>query len=152
MTRYQALKSDRRSLRKLLFHRKIVPKVSSQLNYTATLSTMATTEESQDLSFDEIDSLLRRAEQRLKDAQQLTSTAKNLGIPTLPKLQSGKIAKPYVQSSHGVARTEGRSTISESQRMLSEQPRKIQDPVEVKQQKKQKGTFHNSLILHLPQR
>jgi len=106
-------------------------------------STTATLSESQDLSFDDIDALLQRAEQRLKDAQQLTKTAKSLQIPTIPKLNTGEIPKSYVQSEHGIARTDARSTLSESQRKLSEQPRKIEDPVAVREQKKKKGTYYS---------
>ena len=102
--------------------------------------------ESQDLSFDEIDALLQRAEQRLKDAQQLTKTAKSLQIPTLPKLHAGEIPKSYVHSEHGITRTDARSTISESQRKLSEQPRKIEDPVAVKERKKKKRTCYSYIL------
>lgn len=105
---------------------------------------MATLEESQDLTFDEIDALLQRVEERLKDAQRLTATAKSLSVPSLPKLQNGKIPKPYVQSEHGIARTESRSTAPEQQRKLSEQPRKIVDPGLVKAKRNQKGTFTES--------
>jgi len=113
---------------------------------------MVTPGESQDLSFDEIDALLQRAEQRLKDAQQLTKTAKSLQIPNIPKLNAGEIPKSYVQSEHGIARTDARSTLSESQRKLSEQPRKIEDLVAVKERKKKKGTYFSFVLCQQPSR
>jgi hypothetical protein len=102
---------------------------------------MANLTEAPDLSFEDIDALLQKAEQRLKDAQQLTISTKTPYIYTLPKLKTGAVAKPYVKTEHGIAKTETQSTVSESQRRLAEKPRKIEDPVLMRERKKKKGMF-----------
>jgi len=110
---------------------------------------MTTLEECEDLSPEQIDALLDRAERRLKEAQQLVSTVSDSKVPSLPKLQHDNISTSYIKSEHGVVRTEPRSTVSGAQRRLSEQPRKFTDPVMVKQQRKQKGKrlSHSSCLL-----
>jgi hypothetical protein len=100
---------------------------------------MATLEEGKELSPDQIDALLERAERRLKEAQQLVSTVSDSKISSLPKLQHDNVSTSYIRAEHGVVHTEPRSAVSETQRNLSEQPRKFADPVIVKQQRKQKG-------------
>ena len=100
---------------------------------------MAALEEGEELSPEQIDALLERAERRLKEAQQLASAVSNSKIPSLPKLQHDNISTSYIKSEHGVVRTEPRSVVSETQRRLAEQTRKFTDPVMVKQQRKQKG-------------
>jgi hypothetical protein len=110
---------------------------------------MASLEECEDLSPEQIDALLDRAERRLKEAKQLVSTVSDLKVPSLPKLQHDNISTSYIKSEHGVVRTEPRSAVSGAQRRLSEQPRKFTDPVMVKQQRKQKRKrlSHSSRLL-----
>lgn len=100
---------------------------------------MAALEEGEELSPEQIDALLLRAERRLKEAQQLISTVSDSKIPGRPKLQHADVSTSYTKSEHGVVRTEPRSAVSGAQRRLSEQPRKFVDPVLVKQRRKQKG-------------
>lgn len=119
--------------------------VTSDLRQSA-LHDMALLEEGAELSPDQIDALLERAERRLKEAQQLVSTVSDSKLPTLPKLQHNNVSTSYIKSEHGVVRTEQRSAVSETQRRLSEQPRKFADPLIVKLQRKQKG----KQLFHIP--
>lgn len=95
--------------------------------------------DSEDLSPEQIDALLKRAEQRLRDAQQLASSASELNL-NLPKLSPSSLPTPYIQSQkNGLAKAEQKSLVDESQRKLAEKPRVINDPIAEKNRKKQKG-------------
>lgn len=108
------------------------------------------TSDSEDLSPEQIDALLARAEQRLKDAQQLATSASEFNL-TLPKLRPSSLPSPYVQyQENGVSKAEQKSLVDERQRKLAEKPRVINDPIAEKAKKKEKRTciflFANAVL------
>jgi hypothetical protein len=101
----------------------------------------ADTSDPEDLSPEQIDALLARAEQRLKDAHELAMSASEFNL-TLPKLRPASLPSPYVQyEKNGIARAEQKSLVDEKERKLAEKTRVVNDPIAEKAKKKEKRTL-----------
>lgn len=88
--------------------------------------------EDEELSDEQIQTLLKQAEARLRERP--TSAAR--GAATLfkfPRLNVGDIAQPYVRVDGDVARVDSSKLLDKRERGLSDQIRKVKDPVVVKQ-------------------
>lgn len=91
--------------------------------------------EEDDLSDDQLQQMLARAAQRRKDGAILKlgdDSASNNKQFTFPKLNTGDIAKPYISTSGDVAHIDSSRLLKEKDRALSNQIRKVEDPVVVK--------------------
>lgn len=91
--------------------------------------------EEDDLSDEQMQQMLARAAQRRKDGAILKlgdDTDSNNKQFTFPKLNTGDIAKPYISTSGDVAQIDSSRLLKEKDRALSNQIRKVEDPVVVK--------------------
>ena len=61
-----------------------------------------------------------------------------------PKLEVGRIARPYVVTSHGIARADATRFIHTVDRRLLEQSRRVEDPIEAKKNLIQVSYPHTS--------
>ena len=104
----------------------------------------------EDMSMDEIDNLLKRAEVRLREAAALASSATELSSSTrFAQLKATGLPRPYVNTTGDVAQAEQKSLVQESQRKLAEKPRTVDDPIVAWEKKKEKGQIHQqSSIYH----
>lgn len=90
-----------------------------------------------DLSEEQMDALLQAASERANSAHLAVQT---LQRPVkLPKLNSGTLPTPYVQTVGHIARAEKKALISDEQRSLSEQPKKVVDESLFKKQAREEG-------------
>ena len=116
----------------------------------------------EDLSQEQMEALLQRAEKRLKAAAASKGSREEvlhfydsslegnsdkyvdvlrrwclpLSCLRILKLRSGAATPPYVSLSNGIAHADPRRLLSDSERRLSNQPRSGEDPINVKEQKK----------------
>ncbi|KAL2358086.1 rRNA-processing protein FCF2, partial [Cryomyces antarcticus] len=90
--------------------------------------------DSEDLSDDQIQELLKQAEARLRQkAANTTLTQRDtLSGFRIPRLDPGTLTQPYVQSKGDIARVNSARLLDETDRKLSNRPRKVEDPVVVK--------------------
>jgi hypothetical protein len=90
-----------------------------------------------ELSPEQIDALLQRASERAKSAR----SALTLQRPhsKLPKLNSGILPTPYVQTVGHIARAENKALISDEQRSLAEKPKRVVDETVFKKQARVEG-------------
>jgi hypothetical protein len=93
----------------------------------------------EDLTPEQIDELLLRASQRLRE-NQIAKTQTQTTALTLPKLKHAPLPAPYVQKTGKIARTESKSLVPDSVRSAMDSPRSIIDPVTAKQNRL-KGMF-----------
>jgi hypothetical protein len=91
-----------------------------------------------DLSPEQIDALLQRASERANSARLAVSTLQRPN-GKLPKLKSGILPTPYVQTVGHIARAEKKALISDEQRSLSEKPKKVVDELLFKKQARIEG-------------
>ncbi|KAL9122985.1 MAG: hypothetical protein Q9187_000469 [Circinaria calcarea] len=92
-----------------------------------------------DFTDEQIKQLLRNAETRLKSSEdsktEVIGTASPNSINSLvgfPRLDPGKITKPYVASLGDIARADSVRLLDEQARQLSNMARRVEDPVPVK--------------------
>lgn len=91
-----------------------------------------------DLSPEQIDVLLKRASERANSTRLAVSTLQRPN-GKLPKLNSGNLPTPYVQTVGHIARAEKKALISHEQRSLSEKPKKVVDELLFKKQARLEG-------------
>lgn len=91
-----------------------------------------------DLSPEQIDALLLRASERAHYARLAVQTLQR-PVGKLPKLNSGTLPTPYVQTVGHIARAEKKALISDEQRSLSEQPKRVVDESLFKRQARVEG-------------
>lgn len=88
----------------------------------------------EELSDSEIDALLARASQRLKEQtqdKQLTTQSEEQRL-TFPKLDAGNLEKPYVDTSGNIAKLNDNRLLEEKHRKKADIIRKVEDPVAAK--------------------
>ncbi|TKA57858.1 hypothetical protein B0A49_08604, partial [Cryomyces minteri] len=90
--------------------------------------------DSEDLSDDQIQELLKQAESRLRQKAANTALTQRdtLSGFRIPRLDPGTLTQPYVQSNGDIARVNSARLLDETDRKLSNRPRKVEDPVVVK--------------------
>ncbi|TLD39264.1 putative rrna-processing protein fcf2 protein [Venturia nashicola] len=91
-----------------------------------------------DLSEEQIDALLRAASERANSAHLAVQTLQR-PLSKLPQLKSGTLPTPYVQTVGHIARAEKKALISDEQRSLSEQPKRVVDETLFKKQARQEA-------------
>jgi hypothetical protein len=91
-----------------------------------------------DLSPEQIDVLLQRASERANSAYSALSTLQRPSSK-LPKLNSGSLPTPYVQTVGHVARAEKSALVSDEQRRLVEKPKRVVDEQLFKKQTRLQG-------------
>ena len=85
-----------------------------------------------DMTDEQMQDILVRASTRLRQKEEMQKAQQTEQF-TLPRLSTGEIARPYVSTKKGVAHMNGQQQVSEQQRKLSNQVRKVEDPVVVQQ-------------------
>lgn len=100
-----------------------------------------------DLPPDQIEALLQRASERANSARLAVHTLQQQSYK-LPKLNSGTLPTPYVQTIGRIARAEKKALISDEQRSLSEKPKKVVDELLFKKQARVEGNQSLSPSLH----
>ena len=87
-----------------------------------------------DLSAEQIHDLLKEAENRMraKNTSAQKSRDSSESHFTLPKLNTGVIAKPYIRREGDVARVDSSRLLDQQDRGLSNDIRKVEDPLQVK--------------------
>lgn len=89
-----------------------------------------------DATDEQIEELLARATARLKAKRQSTShdvlKLDHGESYTFPKLETGKLEKPYVSHKDGVANVDAARLVAEQQRKQANGVRKVEDPVTAK--------------------
>jgi hypothetical protein len=89
-----------------------------------------------DLSDSQIDALLQRASLRMKTKNGSLATMNDLAVK-LPHLSGTKhLPKPYTSIENGIAKMDERKTVNEEQSRLAEKPKKIEEPVAVRNKNK----------------
>jgi hypothetical protein len=104
-----------------------------------------------DLSPEQIDTLLQRASERANFARLAVSTLQRPNAK-LPKLNSGTLPTPYVQTVGRIARAEKKALISDEQRSLSEKPKKIVDELLLKKHNRVEGQSIPHFLTHFTAR
>jgi len=96
-----------------------------------------------DLSAEQIHDLLKEAENRMraKNTSAQKSRDSSESHFTLPKLNTGIIAKPYIRREGDVARVDSSRLLDQQDRGLSNGIRKIEDPLQVKKRLAEVGFF-----------
>ncbi|KAF1985922.1 Fcf2-domain-containing protein [Aulographum hederae CBS 113979] len=90
--------------------------------------------DSDDLSDEQIQTLLQEAETRIREKQTAAENHSAAAI-RIPKLKAGELAKPYVTKNGEVAIADQTRLLDNEQRLLSNKPRRVEDPVVVQQKK-----------------
>ncbi|KAL9051051.1 MAG: hypothetical protein Q9162_006274 [Coniocarpon cinnabarinum] len=104
----------------------------------------------EDLTDDQIEELLQRAEARLRGEQSTLSLVPNAStapLSTPRKTSTVSMPAPAVRTKHSIARADPSTLVSaEDQRLANQGIRKVEDPVKTKRQqvKDQKATAGNS--------
>lgn len=102
--------------------------------------------QTEDLSMDEIDNLLKRAEVRLREAAALASSVTELSNSSkMAQLRSEGLPRPYIQTKGDISQAEQKSLVPENMRQLAQKPRKIHDPLIARQRRKEKGKHEKEL-------
>jgi len=97
------------------------------------------TVEDEELSDEQIQTLLKQAEARLRE--RATTVAQSAStLLKLPRLNVGDIAQPYVRTDGEIARVDSSKLLSERERELANKIRKVEDPVAVKKKLSQVGS------------
>ncbi len=86
----------------------------------------------EDLSEEQIQELLKQAEARLRERAVSKSRPQN-ATTSLPKLSTGTLEAPYVKVEKNIARVDGSRLLDPNLRALSNQVRKVEEPVRQKQ-------------------
>lgn len=88
-----------------------------------------------DLTDEQVEQMLARATQRLKDKSQSTELAKRDQAQryNFPKLQTGTLEQPYVYSNGDVATLDSKRLLEQKQRKGANGIRKVEDPVAAKE-------------------
>ncbi|QDS67621.1 hypothetical protein FKW77_004235 [Venturia effusa] len=102
-----------------------------------------------DLSDEQIDALLQRASERANSARLAVQTLQRPAAK-LPKLHSGTLPTPYVQTVGHIARAEKKALISDEHRSLAEQPKRVMDESLYKKQVRAKAKETLSDWYNLP--
>ncbi|KAI9844090.1 MAG: hypothetical protein M1837_005804 [Sclerophora amabilis] len=113
----------------------------------------STDSDGEDLSDTQIQQLLKDAEQRLRarsisrpdegnDSHDsivpVTSTRDSkTSHVKIPRLNPGQLPQPYVRSTDDIARVNSSRILNKEERQLANQPRRVEDPVKVKEQTQQ---------------
>ncbi|KAI9672437.1 MAG: hypothetical protein M1829_004516 [Trizodia sp. TS-e1964] len=91
-------------------------------------------DEVEDLTDEQIASLLKDAELRLRAAEAVPNTSiPKLSSFKVPKLHIQNVPRPYIPSAKNIARTDPSLLVSQEQRHLSSNPRRVEDPTQLKQ-------------------
>lgn len=80
--------------------------------------------EGEDISHEEVQKLLERAEIRLKKTDLSLDTNHRLTQSSLPKLDIGAIDQPYMRSNRGICRVDSTCLVEKAARDLADQPKK----------------------------
>ncbi|KAJ9661698.1 dTDP-fucopyranose mutase [Coniosporium apollinis] len=86
----------------------------------------------EDLSEEQIQELLNQAETRLRERAVSKSRPQKVAT-SLPKLNTGTLETPYVRVEKDIARVDGSRLLDPNLRALSNQVRKVEEPVRQKQ-------------------
>ncbi|KAF2004469.1 Fcf2-domain-containing protein [Amniculicola lignicola CBS 123094] len=91
----------------------------------------------EDLSDEQIQELLREAEQRMRGKQAAALTNPTDAPFRLPKLKPGHIADNYLKTEGSVTRLDPAKLLDPKARVLAEGVKKIEDPIQAKKQKQE---------------
>ncbi|KIW01755.1 uncharacterized protein PV09_06931 [Verruconis gallopava] len=95
-------------------------------------------EEQDDLSDEQIDFLLHRASLRMKGQNGALVTAQGPSSTRLPTLKAAsELPRPYTSMVGGVAKVVEAKSVSEELRRMAEKPKRIEDPVALRREKKE---------------
>ncbi|KAF2490559.1 rRNA-processing protein FCF2 [Lophium mytilinum] len=91
----------------------------------------------EELSDEQVHELLRQAETRMREAQELAHQASDSAdaVYRLPKLDPGVIVQPYIQTVDGVARVDPSRLVNDDDRSKANAVRKVEDPLKIKKRK-----------------
>lgn len=107
---------------------------SSRLNMADIISLAnVSVSEEDDLSDEQMQELLTQAAQRLQQTTALKLSEDTKAQFKFPKLSTGEIAKSYISSKGEVAHLDSSRLLQEKDRKLSNQVRKVDDPVVLRQ-------------------
>lgn len=114
----------------------------------ADIITLATpvVQEVDDLNDEQMQELLAQAAQRLQQNTALRLSDDTKTKFNFPKLSTGEIAKPYVSSKGDIAHLDSSRLLQEKDRRLSNQARKVEDPVVLRE----KSAKVRNFLLTLP--
>ena len=104
----------------------------------------------EDISDEQIDQLLKRAEVRLRE-QANSQDRPNQSI-SLPRTSRSELPAPYVQTRDQIAQVDPKRLLSENDRWLANSVKKVEDPLEVKRKKYEVGSpasLHSNLMTKL---
>lgn len=91
--------------------------------------------EDEDLTDDQMQAILAQAAARLQQKQIAKLSEQEQKHYTFPRLETGTIARSYVSHKDGVAQLDPSRRLNEKDRKLSNQIRKVEDPVVVSKRK-----------------
>lgn len=87
------------------------------------------------LSDEQIEELLRQAEQRLQAVKSSKSSTSTYALPRSAKLDLSSLPQPYVAIDKSIARTDDKRLLEDKNRQAANGIRKVEDPLVVKQKK-----------------
>ena len=115
--------SSTSSLLKLAFVFLVTPNMAA--------TTLPATRQDENLTDEQVEQMLARATQQLKERKNSNELAKKSEVQTynFPKLQTGQLEQPYASSHGDVASLDSKRIVEQKQRTGQHGIRKVEDPV-----------------------
>lgn len=105
----------------------------------------------EDLSDEQIEAMLARATERLQQKGEVAKTGEK-SLYTFPKLNAGKLEKPYVSSKADVASVDASRLLDEKDRKQANGIRKVEDPLTAKKAALEVSLVHMLCRIYLAMR
>lgn len=86
----------------------------------------------EEMSDQQIETLLKQAEERLRQPEFARSNKQGSYLPRTAKLDTSALPQTYVQTSGDIARADPKRLIDEKERRLANGFRKVEDPIALK--------------------